>query len=185
MLRHLFQVPGIAIGALHHRQSPRESDHEVRGNSGIATELSPRGRRRERVPNESGEIVDQPLDPGLDRLAGERQLDRRLGRQAAARRGAFGHMGDDPAEQGRQRDRGIGVRQRLPDKIEKAFCVALVGQQEQPLLVAIGVIEAAALTPVASATSIIDVAANPFCQKVARAASSSASSSNCRVPTMG
>src|SRR5258708_113247 len=33
--------------------------------------------------------------------------------------------------------------------------------------------------------SIIDVAANPFCQKVLRAISSSASSSNCRAPTMG
>jgi hypothetical protein len=86
LLRHFFQVPGIPIGALHHRQSPREGDRKVCGNVGIATERSPRGRCRKRVTNQCGEIFEQPLDPGLDCLAGERQFDRRLGSQGVATR---------------------------------------------------------------------------------------------------
>src|SRR5262249_11227563 len=38
-------------------------------------------------------------------------------------------------------------QQRLPDGIEKAACVALEGEQEQSLLVFIGVVKAAALNP--------------------------------------
>src|SRR5580658_10477167 len=52
LMRHFFKVLGISEGALHHRQSPREGDHEVRSDVGIATELSPSGRRRQRVPDQ-------------------------------------------------------------------------------------------------------------------------------------
>jgi len=44
LLRHFFQVLAIAIGALHHRQSPREGDRKIRFGRETVDALSVRGR---------------------------------------------------------------------------------------------------------------------------------------------